>query len=878
MSPINSQLSVLITGDLTLDWHIVNKDPDGGTGLGWNTQLWTRACSQMGGAGLLANLVEKITSSDANLSAINVIKPDFPTGNLHPCQGKFHNSYALWSQFKGINQPVWRVEKFLGLDPSQNDTALPSISEEAGLVNILVLDDANLGFRDHPELWPDALSNEAQPDWVILKMARPVAKGPLWENLRDRFADRLIVIIPVNDLRRSEVHISQGLSWERTAQDIYWELVHNPAINSLAACSDVIISFDTAGAVHLSRNVNGKQSDTPQGFLFFDPDIIERGWKKQHPGYMIGYTTCLTASIAYQVIKSPANPDLSQGIQSGLAALRLLHQEGYSFSEDKKDQLSFPYQKISAKILQDEQPFAAVDIQNPVFFYNQSEQEMAEDKRSGWWTILEDQHQENLHEVAEQIVLYGIGEALDNIPLGKFGHLTSVDRQEIESFRSINNLASEYLGKESQKRPLSIAVFGAPGSGKSFGITQVAETLAPDRLKVLEFNLSQFSGPEEIIDALHLVRDVVLSGGIPLVFWDEFDTPLNNKSLGWLRYFLSPMQDGSFRQGQMVHPIGRAIFVFAGGTSHKIEDFGKDLDPEAYRAAKVPDFVSRLKGFVNILGPNPPEDKDTDEKASDPYYIIRRAILLRSLLERGAKHLFTRQDGKKVLKIDRGVLQAFLGNRKYKHGIRSMESIITMSALSGKRAYERSCLPPKDQLNLHVDAVEFLSLVQQIKLEGELLEKLARANHRVYQRRMKVEISDSAQDSAAKTWEALPEDEKAQNRDAVRDIPNKLAFIGFVMMPSRSNQPIFKFPKQANDLNKLARMEHARWVRAKEDAGWSYAATTDKSKKVHSSMVPWEELTEKDQKTDIEFVRAIPEILAEAGYTMVKIHDEPKTE
>ncbi len=57
---------------------------------------------------------------------------------------------------------------------------------------------------------------------------------------------------------------------------------------------------------------------------------------------------------------------------------------------------------------------------------------------------------------------------------------------------------------------------------------------------MLEFNLSQFSGPEEIIDALHRVRDVVLSGKIPLVFWDEFDSRLKDQDLGWLRFFLSP--------------------------------------------------------------------------------------------------------------------------------------------------------------------------------------------------------------------------------------------------------------------------------------------------------------------------------------------------
>lgn len=40
-----------------------------------------------------------------------------------------------------------------------------------------------------------------------------------------------------------------------------------------------------------------------------------------------------------------------------------------------------------------------------------------------------------------------------------------------------------------------------------------------------------------------------------------------------------------------------------------------------------------------------------------------------------------------------------------------MESIIDMSVLSGKLMFERSCLPAPHQLDLHVDAAEFLKLV-----------------------------------------------------------------------------------------------------------------------------------------------------------------------
>ena len=65
-------------------------------------------------------------------------------------------------------------------------------------------------------------------------MSRPIADGPLWAHLREHHARRLIAVLRVNDLRLAEVQISRELSWERTAQDIFWELIHNPRVKALA--------------------------------------------------------------------------------------------------------------------------------------------------------------------------------------------------------------------------------------------------------------------------------------------------------------------------------------------------------------------------------------------------------------------------------------------------------------------------------------------------------------------------------------------------------------------------------------------------------------------------------------------------------------------
>ena len=145
-----------------------------------------------------------------------------------------------------------------------------------------------------------------------------------------------------------------------------------------------------------------------------------------------------------------------------------------------------------------------------------------------------------------------------------------MERREIEALRSMRQLMLSYKKVDPQKQPLSLAVFGAPGSGKSFGLKQIAAGVFGKENPVLEFNLSQFKGPEDLIGAYHQVRDQALAGYTPVVFWDEFDSGEHK----WLQYLLAPMQDGRFQDGQLSHAIGKSVFVFAGGTSRDYAHFG----------------------------------------------------------------------------------------------------------------------------------------------------------------------------------------------------------------------------------------------------------------------------------------------------------------
>jgi hypothetical protein len=867
--------TVLVTGDYTIDWNIARIRRADCAGQAWNPDDRTRACRQRGGAALLGDLIEALAldmkrreQADAVVSKISEARQP-----VCPPDERFHHSYAQWSLFKyaekgGPEPPAWRVAEFIGLDRSDDGWAefIELQAKAAGAPDLILLDDADLGYRDRPELWSDLLKRGDTKPWIVLKMSRPVARGGLWDRLHADWAERVIVIMTANDLRRTEVQISRELSWERTAQDLAWELVHNPRVNALSDCAAVICSFDASGAFLLRRR---------RGTLFFDPQGTEGTWSRNFPGGMIGYNSCLAASVVRQILLAPEEPDLEQSIQSGVHAMRRLHQEGYGERGPNKAELrlAFPIEAVVAALAESPRPCSMAAVRDPVLHLQQTVTSAEKAAGAGFWTILQDRYAESLDDIARRVVLEGPEAVLRDVPLGKFGDLLTADRREIESFRGIRSLVAEYCSQSRQSKPLSIAVFGSPGSGKSFGINEVARSLFPDLIKKLEFNVSQFTGVEDLHHALHQVRDTGLSGKIPLVFFDEFDAAFEGHSLGWLRHFLMPMQDGAFLHAQISHPLGTAIFVFAGGTSEKLETFGAHLAIEEFRKLKGPDFVSRLKGFVNIMGPNPVHA----ETGGDPYFVLRRAILLRSMLLRQARQIGVKREGKDVLSIDPGVLNAFLNIGRYKHGARSMESILAMSQLAGKSSLERSALPSESQLDLHVNGLEFLALVQQIVLTPETLDKLGAAAHEIYCETKKAEgFAYGPEKSQEKktspllvSYAELPEWAKEANRVNVRTVPHKLAAAGYIMIPARNNQPALEFP--GDDLEKLARLEHDLWMAAKIAAGFRLGMPTAEDPKRNEYLVDWEKLDEATRNIDRSLIKGIPRILARAGYAIEKI-------
>ncbi|HEV7406208.1 MAG TPA: AAA family ATPase [Chthoniobacteraceae bacterium] len=252
----------------------------------------------------------------------------------------------------------------------------------------------------------------------------------------------------------------------------------------------------------------------------------------------------------------------------------------------------------------------------------------------------------------------------------KFGDVWSFSDQEHERLETVRKRIETYLNFAKHKRPLCIAVFGPPGSGKSFGVREVCKAVNLElskqkqpTLKFLELNLTQYASPQDLAREVGKAQDADSEDSVPFIFFDEFDTSLGGAPLGWLSWFLAPMQDGKFIDNGRKVKLEKAVYVFAGGTAAKMEEFGA-RDKQAFRLAKGPDFVSRLHAHIDVRGPNDPNEQD-----------LRRGMALSLALQQTQK-----RTGRKDLKLDEALVERLASAGRYRHGQRSVEAVITMMA------------------------------------------------------------------------------------------------------------------------------------------------------------------------------------------------------
>jgi len=791
-------------------------------------------------------------------------------------------AFRIWKE----QGQAWRISELIG-----RTTAGSSANEKEPYYadgNVVLMYDRNLDPGRGISL---DLSNDL-PEWILYAPQAPLFESSVWKDVYDKALDRTILVLGIEDLRKDFLSISEEISWEKTIENLIVEIYQNkkPRFYALSQCPYVVVRIGLS-ALLLLENKNGRADCS----FVFDPQRIEWEYTKLHPGHMDGVIDSLLSILGLLALMMPLDSQTMQAFaRHALQLSRKLHSKGGIPENGIQFPVSTTIESMKGFLNHKNGPLETGLAQ--VHFSSTRLLSLLENEQTANWSLLDIQQKTDYLELAKDIVRYGPEESLTSTPICRMGHLLTIDRSEIESYRYIKKLMVSYLNQKGNNKPLSIAVFGFPGSGKSFGVKQIAKSLKDEGflLTSTTFNLSQFNQPEELYQAFHQVRDIILSGEVPLIFWDEFDT----EKLKWLRYFLAPMQDGQFQEGQLVHNVGEAVFIFAGGTCSNIEQFRESCSTPEGRANKGPDFVSRLKGSISIKGPNSIScyQKTGEPAEEDPYWMLRRAILLRSMLLMGAPSIFEKRDGIRFARIEDGVLNALLNIPQYYHGARSIETILSISSLQGEPGFTRSLLPPASELELHVDGQSFMDLVGDVVFSDDDIDHMARAIHVVWQKEktavqkeQKLGESDQKTEAASVSYDRLPLDEKRQNRTSARHILRHVRAIGLDLIPLSASVKSVTLSK--DQVEQMAVLEHRRWVQTHMRAGWEYAPETRKAFKQHNDLVPWDEdekarieevygpdiasrmgaavLDEQARDLDRAIVRSYPDILRQAGYALV---------
>lgn len=869
--------SIVVVGEAGIRLSIV---PDGHPQGGNDCTILERKT----GASLLTDL---IVSAKTGFEILGPTAPQSLIGNvgavteMSPALGRKSKCHYVVRRLSKVRRgSTWHVPP--GLAESKNRVA-PKIS---------VFQEPSQPGTTEPA---KDIFRKLRPQVMVYKMSRPVATSTLWPDIRSgpfcndngsTDPDRLIVIVDAEDLRREGIELSRHLSWEKTCEDFVRELACNGQVVSLLECAHLIVCFDSDGVIHHDR-IKGKDT------LYFSGSYAEGDYIKscaENSGDMPGLITTFTAGFVSKIAEFDLSETdamdncLQEGILNGLRCARRLCWHGFRSNLDGQPDISWEY--IMTGLEQYSNIFTNASVDNP-----------ENDLRFEAITIPTDRIIQGLHwttlesiagdpaEVAYRIVKDG-PDILSRVPIARFGKMVTADRGEIESYRAITNLIEEYATANPRRMtPLCIGGFGPPGSGKSFALKRVAETALPDDdLPTLEFNLSQFRDYSELVVAFQLIRDTALSERLPIVLFDEFDANFGGK-LGWLKYFLTPMNDGKFLDHGTTHPIGRAIFFFIGGTSSTLEDFKSDTNSKEGVTAKGPDFISRLSGYVNVRGVDPIPDEKRDQK-----YAIRRALILRELLR--TYHL----EGA----IDDAVLNGILRVSRFKHGARSLRAILQMSRISGREKFERAALPSDAQLRLHVDPGDFLQWIRDPRLQWDLpiytcpsADHLAAPNssplreaiairlHRRYcdgiKRIQKQDpcLLEGGIDITIKEWHELEDMHRETSRAQADDIASKLRLIKCYFSRKDIERPA-SFEFTTHQIEILAQRDHERLVTLRLKNGWKYGKSRAIVSKVSPNLVDWSDLHPLFRDLHREIVKHIPQILRDYEFEIYPLARGPQ--
>lgn len=156
-------------------------------------------------------------------------------------------------------------------------------------------------------------------------------------------------------------------------------------------------------------------------------------------------------------------------------------------------------------------------------------------------------------------------------------------------------------------------------------------------------------------------------------------------------------------------------------------------------------------------------------------------------------------------------------------------------------------------------------------IRDDLGERLARVIHESYlvarQRR-----GDGVEETPSMVpWQRLPDRLKRENRAQAADIGRKLRAIDCVLAPRVAAGGEHTLTVQ--EVDRLATMEHERWLRARVREGWRFAEERDDERMLHPAIRRWADLPDSIRTVNADAIRELPAMLADSGFRIVRMRE-----
>lgn len=123
-------------------------------------------------------------------------------------------------------------------------------------------------------------------------------------------------------------------------------------------------------------------------------------------------------------------------------------------------------------------------------------------------------------------------------------------------------------------------------------------------------------------------------------------------------------------------------------------------------------------------------------------------------------------------------------------------------------------------------------------------------------------------------WARIGEELQRANREQIMAAPDILASEGYELapLPPDAKPPPPPYLGDNEAIERMARLEHGRWLCERLSRGWSYekGKPRDNVRKVHPLLVAWDLLSPADRQKDIDVIRNYGRVFAAAGFAIVR--------